>query len=176
MWRSSPGWLASGMMLALSLSTMTAQGSSHGRWSSGTLPGQTPGTYRGLHPLERRGYNPEAILALARREADPGVRRQILEGLQPLAEQDQLLLKQAIEALGGRLRESYWSANVAHVEVAPARLAEVKALLRVGRTWPIEAREPNATRRPAAAAPDADSGYAYNHNFAGAHLLSSADP
>ena len=157
---------------------MAQSSTSHRSWSSGHLPGVTPGTYRYLVQLQGRSFNPETILALARREADPGVRKQILAGLLTAAQQDQLALKQSVEAIGGRLRDSFWAVNVAHAEFAPARANEVKALARVARLWPVEAREPSSVVSHAAGAPDPESGNQWNHNFSGtmgAHYIPAAD-
>ena len=159
-------------LLSLSL-CLNAQEPNPRRWRSGTLPGETPGTHRYLMQLRTRTFDPAAILALARREPNPAVRKQILGGLDTEATRDQEPLKQSIAAVGGRLRQSFWTSNAADVEIPQDKVDAVKRIPGVARLWPIEAREPSGLAPDKAF--DPFSGTPAMHNFSGAHTISCHD-
>ncbi|MCC6672860.1 MAG: S8/S53 family peptidase [Planctomycetes bacterium] len=129
--------------------------------------------------LRDRTFEPRSILALARAQGDPQLRRQILATLAQSAAENQIDIRLAAENLGGRLVQSFWSANACLVEIPERALPQVAQLARVARVWPCELRGPagevpRATRAPVpAAAPLYDSGSSTNHAFSAAWTLAT---
>ena len=140
----------------------------------GPLAGGLPGTHQFLVHLNQRSFEPRQILALARAQRDPVLRRQILDGLEATAAQDQLDVRQAVEALGGRLVKSFWSSNSCLVEIPAARCGDLTRNTRVRRIWPNEARGPaTVSPEPLGPVPIKESGDDKNHNFTAAWARAS---
>ena len=95
--------------------------------SQKTLPGSFAGSERWIVTFKTRSFTLAALRA-ANRAGDAEAVAKIVADLETNAAADQAAFKREVEGLGGKIHEHYWIINGCAIDIAPAKLAAIRAM------------------------------------------------
>ncbi|MBL8900141.1 MAG: S8 family serine peptidase [Planctomycetes bacterium] len=106
------------------------------------LPGEQPGTERWVVHFATRSFDLAEFRDAVRARKSAAEVARIVAGLEAKVQADQAGFVAAAQALGARVAEQWWIVNAAVFEIAPSRLADLRALANIAFVEPDVAVQP----------------------------------